>query len=644
MLAMIAPLRLAYLLPLVGLTGLAQPPAATPADSPWPKQLTVNGDRIVIYQPQADTWNNNRLEARVAVMVTPPGRSAPAFGIVAITARTKPDAENRTAALEDLKISSVDFPSDAHLADEVRQTLPQWPRSMDVSKLRFDVAIGAAEKAGDSVPLKSDPPKVIFSTTPAVLVLIDGDPVLRRVRASHYSRVLNTPATLLFDPAAKQYYLDGETVWMTANNLNGPWTPASNPPADLDQVKAQLTQNDQKAPPSASAQTPAPQAGAPPAVYVSTTPAELLQTKGEPQYSPIAGTQLVYATNSDNDIFMDVKTQNYFTLLSGRWYRAASVQGPWSSVAGSDLPKDFSKIPANSPKASILASIPATPQAKAAAISNEVPQTATVRRSTAKLTVKYDGEPQFKPVDGTSLEYAVNTSTEVVRAQDHYYACHNAVWFVADSPLGPWAVADTIPAEIYKIPASSPLYHLRYVRVYGATPDYVYYGYTPGYLGAFVWGGVVVYGTGWYYPPWIGGFYYGWPWTWGFGYHFGWWGGGWLWHPAGFGFWYHGPGYMGRIYSWRSNPGWAGNQGAYVRNNVNVYNRWQRTSVTTNNYQSQRPAMAAAAHGPTGARPAQAATPGAKPAAQAHPASSPKGGGGRSPHPPARGGGGGRKE
>jgi hypothetical protein len=61
----------------------------------------------------------------------------------------------------------------------------------------------------------------------------------------------------------------------------------------------------------------------PPAVYVSTVPAELLVTRGEPMYAPISKTNLLYVTNSDNEIFMDTKTQRHFTLLAGRWFRAS---------------------------------------------------------------------------------------------------------------------------------------------------------------------------------------------------------------------------------------------------------------------------------------------------------------------------------
>jgi hypothetical protein len=62
-------------------------------------------------------------------------------------------------------------------------------------------------------------------------------------------------------------------------------------------------------------------------------------------------------------------------------------------------------------------------------------------------------------------------------------------------------LAASVPPVIYTIPPSSPLYNVTYVKVYGATPSAVTYGYTAGYLMGFVSAGVMVYGTGYYYPP-----------------------------------------------------------------------------------------------------------------------------------------------
>ncbi|MDR3747044.1 MAG: hypothetical protein P4M04_02620 [Acidobacteriota bacterium] len=81
-------------------------------------------------------------------------------------------------------------------------------------------------------------------------------------------------------------------------------------------------------------------------------------------------------------------------------------------------------------------------------------------------------------------------------------------------------MADSVPAEIYDTPPSSPLYYVTYVKVYGATPEVVYVGYTPGYYGTVVSANTttVVYGTGWYYPPYISPtVWYGWPYTYGVG-------------------------------------------------------------------------------------------------------------------------------
>lgn len=200
-------------------------------------------------------------------------------------------------------------------------------------------------------------------------------------------------------------------------------------------------------------------------MFVSTTPAELLVTRGAPQLSPIPRTKPLYVANTENNIFLDVPSQDYYVLLSGRWYQSKALTGPWTWISASQIPRDFAEIPPDSPKGGVLASVPGTEQAREAVIANQIPQTAAVRRNEAKLDVRHDGPPQFRPIEGASLEYAVNTSTDVIHAGARYNACHNAVWFVAESPTGPWVVADLIPSEIYQIPPSYPLFRYRYVYV-----------------------------------------------------------------------------------------------------------------------------------------------------------------------------------
>lgn len=513
-----------------------------------------------------------------------------AFGIVTLTARTDVEKEQRLVVLHDVKVTSATFPgakpAEGNLEQAVRDSVATWSRTISLDRLLADLALtGAESEAESNVALKADPPRILFSQISSVLVLIDGMPVLKPAPGSaKYQRVINTPALILFDPSTMRYYLDGGNLWMTAPNLTqGPWTRATNPPADLAAVKSQVIAAEEKDPHDHSKDAAPPPVGPPAAVFVSTTPAELIQTTGPPQYSPIDKTNLAYITNTSSNVFRDAKTQEIYVLIAGRWYQSKSLGGPWASVEGSKLPKDFAKIPPEHPKAVVLVSVPGTEQAREAVIANQIPQTAEVKRNQAKVKVTYDGAPQFQPIAGTQLQYAVNTSFDVLLFSGRYYCAYNGIWFTSASALGPWAVADTVPPEIYSIPPSNPLYHDRFIYVYGYTPDTVYVGFTPGYLGAFVWDDTVVFGTGWWYPGWIGDEWFGWPWTWGFGFEFGYYGGGWIWRPNGF-WWYHDTPFMHRVYYEHWNPHWAPGDREKITNNVNVYNRWGASTVAARDF------------------------------------------------------------
>ena len=137
---------------------------------------------------------------------------------------------------------------------------------------------------------------------------------------------------------------------------------------------------------------------------MSGKPAELLVTEGPPQFEPIVGTELEYVKNTTANIFRDTEGLDYYILVAGRWFRSKSLEvGPWEFVDGKSLPEKFAHIPENSPKAGVLASVPGTGPAKEALIANSIPQTATITRNEAQLLIKYDGDPQFKKIEGTDL-------------------------------------------------------------------------------------------------------------------------------------------------------------------------------------------------------------------------------------------------
>lgn len=508
---------------------------ATAWSAAWPRQFKHGDESFTIYQPQLDRWQGDRLEGRSAVAVQTSGSDKPVFGVISLSART--DANGDSVTVHDFKAGRASFPTDTLHAgrylEAVREQLEGTTWNVSAERLRADLAIDQAARQSQAEPVKNDPPRIVYSQTPAILVPVDGQPVLREMVGLQLSRVLNTRALLLKDQPTGRYYLYVAGRWMDAPALDGPWGDAQVRPSALEEAKQQAVAggqvdllDDEKA------------SGGRAQVIVSTVPAELVQTDGPPQYSPIERTQLLYVTNTPNRLFLDLSSQQYYALLSGRWYRTRSLdRGPWDYIAGASLPPEFAMIPDNHPTESVRAAVPGTPQAQEAVIANSVPQVATVKRTAAKLEIIYDGPPQFQPIEGTSLESVVNAPVPVIRVDWHnYYALDNGVWFFSDSPDGPWAAATYVPAVIYTIPRRSPLHYVTYVRVYDAAGDDIYVGYTPGYVGSYVAAGTVVYGTGWYYRPWIGTVWYGPPVTWGFG--FSWCGSWWnpwpFWRPAFF--------------------------------------------------------------------------------------------------------------
>jgi hypothetical protein len=570
----------------------AGPPRQAPA---WPRKVVSGDTTLTVYPPQADRWEGDRLHAGAGVRVDTKASEAPTFGLASFTARTAVDKGRGAVTLTEVEVEGVRFPgggkSDDYLA-LVRKALPGSAGTVPLEALKASRDREEALAAGRKVGLKNDPPRVFFSRRPSVLILLDGRPALRRVAGTDVERVLNTRGLLLFDPPGRRYYFHLADRFLEAGSLAGPWSVARRPPLGVLSAASQVTSADLFEDPDPEVKG-ALERGESPAVFVSMAPAELVQTRGDPEYEEVKGTRLRWLRNSTSQVLVDGSSGDHYLLLSGRWFRAGSMKGPWEYVPGDKLPADFGKIPPDHPKGDVLASVPGTAQARALRLANRVPHTATVKRRDAQLWVLYDGEPRFEPIEGTPLAYAVNTASAVIRVRpDLYYALQDGVWFTASAPEGYWEVADSVPAVIYTIPPSCPLYYVTGCFVYGATPAEVYLGYTPGYLGLYEDAyGCVVYGTGWGYEPWVGAYWFGRPWTYGLGINSFWsrrrgWGFG-FGSPVGFPWWGAYGLLAGRYRGspWYGTRGWAGwvgrDAGAYPSrffgaHTFNAYDRWGR--------------------------------------------------------------------
>ena len=469
----------------------------------WPRFFATNGYEFVVYQPQLANWSGNQLEGRFATGVRPAGTSNETYGVVFFKARTEVDKANRLVTLEDVQITRMEFPTERSMQGAyqaiIQSELPKAAKTIPLDHLEATYAVSAEVAKVATQKVQNNPPNVIYATQPSLLVQIDGAPILKPLMGN-YQRVVNTRAILLLDndPINQGYYLYAASNWYSAPVITGPWAVNLFPPSDIGPALAAALATQQVDP-----AYPRQPLAAPPAVYVVTSPSELIQSTGTANLLSIAGTDLLYVSNTDNAIFYYLDDGNFYVLISGRWFKSTALTGPWAYVASGSLPADFKNIPPDSPKSNVLLSVAGTPQAQEAVIAATIPQTATIYRDKAALTVEYvAGAPSFTPIAGTTMYYAANTITPVIMLNaTTYYACQNGAWFVANTASGPWVVATSVPTVIYTIPTSCPIHYVTYSYVYGYTPTVVYVGYTPGYLGVVVApGGVVVYGTGYVYP------------------------------------------------------------------------------------------------------------------------------------------------
>jgi hypothetical protein len=593
--------------------GVCAAQGTSPQDPGWPREIENDQGTLIYYQPQVDSWAGYKdLVGRGAFSLAPKSGKG-TVGVFSFHAATDTNQETRTVYLHDVEYTSIRFPSlDAQAASQMEQLFrslaPHEAEPISLDRLLAD--LDRSNVTAPSVQVKNDPPEIFYSTSPAILLSVQGEPVLAEIPKTDLQFVVNTNWDLFFEQSKRQYYLISNTTWLSAAALKGPWVVAKSLPKDMAKLPAGENWDAVK-----KTIPPAPQTEPAPQVFYSASPAELIVCKGAPVYSRVPGTRLLYVANTDNDVFLDDANRDYYVLFSGRWFRGPALSGPWS-YAGDDLPGDFAKIAEGSPKAHVLASVPGTIEAADAVMLAQIPTTAVVNRAEAEAKVKvaYDGTPKFQPIETTSLQYATNTQDKVIKDGDLYYLCFQGVWFMSTKPDGPWKTADTVPKEIYTIPPSSPVYNVTYVTQTNPTPTTVESSTTAGYFGMFVIGAAVgfaiAYGTGYYYPPYVywgpgdlSPVYHPWPVTYGVGAVYNPWTGGWAagravygpYGAAGGAAWYNpATGRYGRATSVQGWYGgrtvaagynsWTGGYGATSQGH-NAYAQWG-SSVATRNGQA----------------------------------------------------------
>jgi hypothetical protein len=490
-------------------------PAATASSEPdggWPRAyLTPSGGQLLLYQPQVSSWDGQKhMVAFGAVSYQPKGAQKPELGTIQIESETIVSVAERLVHFTPIKVVEVKFSQlDRDQTREVVSTITDGiPDKERVIALDRVLAYLDTSKI---IPrnvegVKADPPPIFFTSKPAALVIFDGDPIWSPIKDNDLKYAVNTNWDVFSHELTKRYYLRKDQSWLTATDVNGPWSPAGTLPGSFSKLPADDNWKDVKA----ALPGKKLDANQMPKVFVSMKPAEMLMLKGEPSYLLVNGTaDLLWVQNTDSDVFRMGKTGPVYYLVAGRWFSGPGFNGPWA-FASTQLPPDFKKIPLEHPRSRVLASVPGTDQAAEAVLLAQVPQTARVNKKEVKAPdVAYQGDPKFEPIEKTTISRAVNTDKDIIKVGDLYYMCFQGVWFMARGPEGPWEVTGTVPKEIYEIPVSSPVHNVTYVTVEDNSTDWVTFAAVAGYTGMMVAWGCAVWGNGYYYPPYwgYGGYY-----------------------------------------------------------------------------------------------------------------------------------------
>ena len=197
---------------------------------------------ITVYQPQVERWADNNLSGRAAVSVTAAGRERTSLRRDRAQRahrdrQVRRPGHARRGAHHQVQLSrrepggGREVPRHAaRRGDEGRAGRCRRRRCRPISP------IAQARSKQKALPVKNDPPQILFRTAPSMLVLIDGEPALREAKdAPGLKRVINTAALMLLEESSSTYSPRALGRWWQSKALDGGWKSGPAPPATLEQ-------------------------------------------------------------------------------------------------------------------------------------------------------------------------------------------------------------------------------------------------------------------------------------------------------------------------------------------------------------------------------------------------------------------------
>jgi len=191
------------------LPGLLAAQSAIDEDAPWPRVRSTNGNTVTLHLPQVERWTSNSFVARAVVEVKAARAKKDLLGVAWFEAHGSVDRSNRLVTLDRFEVTKASFPDAPDKGSNalaiIRAVIPSGARTITLEYLVTALGFAQAAARRGKQGLQHTPPEIIWVTNRTVLVIVDGEPVLRPMADSALERVVNTPALLVRDKAGNKF-------------------------------------------------------------------------------------------------------------------------------------------------------------------------------------------------------------------------------------------------------------------------------------------------------------------------------------------------------------------------------------------------------------------------------------------------------
>ena len=174
--------------------------------------------------------------------------------------------------------------------NELMKTFLNPAATMTISLDRLVASVKKGQTPPPVASVNNDPPQIFVSMRPAILLLVNGAPVMAPIENSNLQFIVNANWPVFVEQGSSTYHLFDGKGWLLCTSLQGTWTPTNQLPKQMAKVTQNANFTDLKAfipaPPGSAASFPV--------VYYSATPAANHRLRGPAPVDSDSRNQLAY--------------------------------------------------------------------------------------------------------------------------------------------------------------------------------------------------------------------------------------------------------------------------------------------------------------------------------------------------------------